>query len=176
MAFNRCQMMHEAPRPETYQAPEASIFNVEAMGDEQIILLHRGLISAHDSEDIASGKHDRDVADSMLSQLRAELGALASRDPRRVRGLVEQSMQSDKGYDHEFAQRVAPSLLDYDYEFVRDTMISLSTDGSELASEGAYLAIHEEIRDRLTPEQVADFNAHLEARGEHPMQPDRHEP
>ncbi len=165
--------MHEAARPEAYQTPESSIFNVEAMSDEQIILLHRGLTSAFDSEEVASGIRDKDIAEGMVSQLRSDFGNLASRDPERVKRLVEWCMHSDKGYDHEFAETIAPSLVAHDYPFVRDTLISLSIDGLEMASEGTFLTIPRLMRDHLTPEQVADFNAHLEVRGADPMSPAR---
>ena len=164
-------MMHEIPRPEIIHEPEARLFNVDAMSDDQIIVLARGLTGVLDSEEVGGGRRHGDTAVGMLTQLETDLSGLASRDPERVRGLVEQCMQSDMGADHELALGVAPSLAGYDYEFTRDTMISLLIDGLGGADEEAILAIPRFMRDQLTPDQVADFNAHLQARDHDPMHP-----
>ena len=135
--------------------------------------LSRGLTSALDSAEVASGQQHRDIADGMLTQLDADLSGPAARDPERVRDLVDQCIQSDKGPDHELALGIGPSLVNYDYAFARDTLVSLYIDGLGGSDEGAMMAIPRLMRDHLTPDQVADFNAHLEARGWEPMTPDR---
>jgi len=168
-------MTHEIPRPETNHIPEVPFFNVDAMNDEQIIVLSRGLTGVLDFEEVGGGQRHSDTAVGMLTKLETDLSGLASRDPERVRGLVERCMQSDMRADHELVLGVAPTLAGNDYSFTRDTMISLLIYGSELASEGAITAISRLMRDHLTPDQIADFNAHLRARDHDPMTPARSE-
>jgi hypothetical protein len=165
-------MNHEIPRPETSHTPEISLFNVDAMSDEQIIVLSRGLTGVLDSEEVGGGRRHGDTAAGMLAQLDTDLSGLASRDPERIRGLIEQCVQSDMVADHELALGMAPSLVGYDYTFARDTLISIRIDGVGGAEEEAMMRIPRIMRDQLTPDQTADFNAHLQARGEEPVIPD----
>ena len=168
-------MPHESIHPETEHTPELRFFNVDAMSNDEIVTLSRGLTGALDSADVGGGEQYRNIAGEMLIQLDADIRDLASRDPERVRNLVEQCMQSDKGADHELALGITPSLASYDYAFIRDVMISLLVDGLGGANEEALIAIPRMMRDRLTPDQVADFNAHLQARDQEPMTPARPE-
>jgi hypothetical protein len=174
-------MSHEGPaHQETEHTPEVRLFNVDAMSDDQIVALYRGLTGAMESEipgtfdSDAAGKDDRrgDAAVQLLEQLDADLSGLAGRDPERVKNLAEQCASSDRTADQELALGAAISLVHYDYPFTRDTLLALHLRGSDISGEGAFVAIPRLMRDELTPDQVADFNAHLGASGWEPMEPD----
>lgn len=144
------------------------------MSDDQIVMLYRGLTGVLDFGELGGLRH-HEVVGGMLDQLRAGLGGLTSRDPERMRNLVEQCRQSEHTADQELASDVVPTLVHYDYAFTRDTLISLWFDGAEFASEGAYLKIPDLMRDELTPDQIADFNMYIQARGWDPVEPSRPE-
>jgi hypothetical protein len=177
-------MPNETPRPETYRTPETSIFNVEAMSNEQIVVLYRGLATIFDAtldSDVmpnsSTGSRDQqgydvyNAAGGMMDQLRADLRGLTPRDPERVKELVGKCAQSENEDDHDLAVEVVPSLLHHDYAFTRDTLISLLD--SNLAGDSVILIIPRMMRDQLNQYQIEDFNAHLQARGEEPMSPAR---
>lgn len=69
MAFNRGQMTHEAPRPEIYRLLEAQLFNVDAMSNDQIVVLSRGLTSALDLAEVGGGQQNHNIAADMLTRL-----------------------------------------------------------------------------------------------------------
>jgi hypothetical protein len=161
-------MTGEAPQPEIEHVPEAHLFNVGAMDDEQIMILSRGL-TAMMGVIVGPESNRGAVADDLLVQLDADLRDLISRDPERVRNLADRCAKSLNETDRELAVQILPGLLDHYYEFTRDTLISLCDDQDRphsegLASDGAALAIHDLRQGRLTPDQVADFEAQLAAR------------
>jgi hypothetical protein len=164
--------MYELPRPETSYVPETPLFNVDAMSDEQIIVLYRGLISIYESEEVMVEHSEHEgVADGILTRLEADLSDLTSRDPERVKNLVANCVESVNESDHELALNVVTSLVDYDYSFTRDALLSLSM-GSGHVSEGADMRVIPRLmRDRLTEDQIADFNARLRAAGNEPIDP-----
>jgi hypothetical protein len=149
-------------------------FNVDAMSDEEIIVLHRGLWAVAERGNEDTDAFDQmQVGDGLHEQVAAEVCDLASRDPERVKQLVARTMSSQEDHDQVLAAKAVPGLLSYDYVFTRDTLMSLSsagelgqrnrehTDGMVFAPETAEDEIGRFIRDdRLTPEQVADFQAH----------------
>jgi len=174
-------MNHELPRPETSHTPEVRLFNVDAMSDEQIIVTYRGYwtVANHLGNEDTDDFDQMDIGDGLNEQVAAEVRDLASRDPERVKQLVTRTTASQEDSDQDLAANAAPALLNYDYAFTRDTLISItmgeayercvsrgissSDSGSGYASETALGLMRELMRDRLTPEQIADFQAHAAA-------------
>jgi hypothetical protein len=170
-------MSAEIPQPERDSGPEVRLFNVDAMNDDQIIVLYRGVYSAGDIR--ASEARERgllgqvSVADELCDHLTAAVRDIAAHDPQRVRSLVEFCAHSSEKADRDFAACTVRSLAPHDYEFARDTLISFMLDErqqrrswdsvAEAAEDEASIM----MRDHTTAEQVADFNARLLAYGEH---------
>lgn len=159
---------HEAldAQPEDMKAERLSRlermkFNVERLSDEEIISLHRALYEVSGS--------DR-KADSLWDDLTTDVRALASQSPDRVKNLVRRCSYPT-GYsidvDQSFAAYVTPGLAQEDYTFTRDMLISLIAGNAHqrnlggCACELAENQLRLLMRDQLTPEQVADFNARL---------------
>jgi hypothetical protein len=155
-------MTHEVPQPERENTPAAQLFNVDAMSDEQIIAVFRGLEGLEfPTREVA------DIVDGLFKQMAADMHDLVSRDPERVRNLVHRCEQSNDDASQLFSAYVAPVLVYYDYEFTRDTLISLSPIGEAarrnpggIAGDIAQWETEDLMRDHLTPEQIADFQAH----------------
>lgn len=162
-------MNHEAAYPETSHTPEAQLFNVDAMSNEQIVVLYRGLYGIFVNE-TGEDEENSSTANDMLDQLEHELRELTTRDPERTKQLVADCMQSDRESDEDIASSVVRSLVHYDYTFTRDTLIAFLTD-ERLGPEGAIISVPRLMRDDLTPDQIDDFNAHLQARGHDPIEP-----
>jgi len=161
-------MTGEVPQPEQEGTPEVRLFNVDAMNDEQIILLNRALSATAEQETLEDSFA---MSGSLLNQLATDVRDLASRDPERVKQLVHRWAKSSESADREIAAEVASSVVHYDYDFVRDALIFIYAgmpDGESClgASEVAAGAIPELIRDYLTPEQAGDFRARLSFYGE----------
>ena len=147
-----------------YQPPEG-LFNVDAMSDEQIVLMSRSFDAMARSLRDEPGNDDC-VYDNMFEGLAADVRGLAARNPERVKGLVRATIRSNCPSDQELASYVVPGLIDHDYYFTREALIYLYCDtGDSQASEAAYAAICKLAKERLTPEQRADFNACLTFQG-----------
>ena len=164
-------MSHDVSPAERYTPPEAGVFNVDAMEDEQILVLCRALDAAG-AQGVPEGLSREGMAVELLEQLDADLRDLAARDPERVKNLMARCVKSPYESDREVAAGVLPALLDYDYEFTRDSLIFLRVDDGEdrpseerkgRSNDGAAGTIHELRQTRLTPAQIADFDARLAA-------------
>lgn len=151
-------MAHEGPQFEQDRLRETQVFKVETLSDHQILLLYRGLSTVGIPDDAADK-----ALDGLYRQLIADVQGLGSRDPGRLKNLVDHCEQSYNGYDQELGAEVAPGLMEYDYEFVRDTLVSLAA--SE-AMDATRFVISDLMRDRLTPDQIADFNTRLAVHGD----------
>lgn len=154
-------MTGEIPQPERELTPEGQFFNVDAMSDDQIVAMHRGLTAIFESDDPLSSQ-----GDSLLDRLAADVRESASRDPERVKSLVHRCALSHNEFDRELAVDVAPALADFDYGFTRDVLVFLRVDNDRkesrgLASEAAMVTIPKLMRDHLSAEQIEDFNARL---------------
>jgi hypothetical protein len=173
-------MAAEIPQPERERNPEATLFNVDAMTDEQITVLRRGLNELSEAISQAENSNERNdeigVSDNLWERLADEVGGLVERDPERVRGMVQRLALSRYTDDRAFAGHVAPHLLDHDYEFTRDVLVFLANGetmpndlitsaGSEEYDMDAIQRIAVLMRDRLTPEQSADFNSRITSEG-----------
>jgi hypothetical protein len=155
--------MHEStPRPERENAPYQRLFNVDAMSDEQVLTLFSGIQGA-------SRGDPAETADPLFYQLALSVRDLASRDPERVKFLLHRCEQSDDDVEHQVVGYAAQALIDYDYRFTRDVLVSAfvgdaqNRSHSEVAQEASRSAIKILMRDHLTPEQAADFNARIAA-------------
>lgn len=148
---------------------------MDAMSDEQIVVLFRGLYLAEGEGNQDSDPFDQFVVASRIwGKVVDEVTDLASRAPERVRNLVAKCASSEDATDRDLAAFTAQSLVHYDYYFTRDTLISLIVDNFNLthatysyAAETARESIGYLMRDELTPEQAADFNDEYRRRGEH---------
>lgn len=155
--------MHEStPRPERENPPYQRLFNVDVMSDEQILTLFTGMHKGAPGD-------PADTADPLFYQLSMSVRDLASRDPERVKFLLHRCEQSDDDVEHEVVGYTAQALIDYDYAFTRDALVSVyvgdahSRSYSDVAHGASESAIRLLMRDRLTPEQQADFNARIAA-------------
>lgn len=158
-------MNRELPRPEQERVTEyVRIFDVDAMSDERIYTVFTRLVSVSLLR-LDNHEDDRPFMEGLINQLTVDVFDLATRNPERVRDMVRANTDSDDQLRQEFAATMAPSLLDYDYDFTRDTLISLAV--GEAADRGEYGFGHDVaereirtiLRDRLTPEQVSDWQA-----------------
>ena len=172
-------MAHETSRPEADKTTEAPLFNVDALDNEQIRVLYQALDAmAPVEEDMSladeTTRREREVGDALWEKLGVEVRDLASRDPERVKELVSHSAQGDKT-DREFAAVTANSLIDHDYSFTRDTLVALYVDESEWSSESSRMwaggAIARLMRDKLTADQIVDFNAQIGTYGRDKVTP-----
>ncbi|MEU3198799.1 hypothetical protein [Streptomyces sp. NPDC006996] len=178
-------MSGEIPQqPEIEKTPESRLFDVDAMSNEQITVLWRSLagtayqLCEAQSQD-QSASEALDVCDGLWQSLVREMHSFALCNPEQAKDLIERSFRSLESLDREFAARVAPSLIDFDYKFTRDVMVYLNVSSNHLGglaggtwSEIAWDCTSVLMRDRLTPEQINDFNAHLTAHGEeHELDP-----
>ena len=162
-------MAHEASQPETSHTPETRLFNVDAMSDDQIVVLNRGMWAVAD-EIIGDKLFTQEVDFFVHERVGDEVRGLAASDPARVKRLVERLTLSDVGVDHKLAAQVVPELIDFDYAFTRDTLISIYIGNTyeqmrvkhdpHDASETADDQISYLMRDHLTPDQIADFQRH----------------
>lgn len=171
-------MTGEISQLEREAAPESQVFNVDAMSDDQIIVLYRAFGEiAHsaasgdggiEEEDIGIESNDAvAVGDGMWNQLVAGVRDLVARDPQRVRALMGRCVGSPVEIDREFAVEITPALIDYDYFFTRDTLVRTALYQDDLnspsfsdARDSAWDQVAKLMRDRLTPEQVVDFQAY----------------
>lgn len=169
-------MIGEISQPEIGSVPEAQLFNVDALDNYQITMLYRALDAMAPASMPEGEEAERQyaVCDSLWEKLAAEVRDLASRDPARVRELVSCSVQGDQA-DREFAAVTAGCLIDYDYGFTRDVLVMLYTDRNEWTSESSFLwaggTVARLMRDKLSPDQIADFNAQLVSYGGHELTP-----
>jgi len=84
---------------------------------------------------------------------------LTARNPERVKNLVFRNASSTQVADREFAASTVCSLVHYDYEYTRDTLIFLMVDQArrEFSWDDACEVAHDEaslmMRDHMTPGQ-----------------------
>lgn len=170
-------MTGEIPQPERYVRPEARAFNVGAMSDEEITIIFRALDHLGDKPFGPDGPdHEISISDSLWEKLADDVRDLAARDPERVKGMVQGWATSEHAVDREFAASTTRSLIRYDYAFTRDTLVNLFVSEERLIGgisllEAAMWSIENLMRDELTPEQIADFNASITAQGHDPLSP-----
>jgi hypothetical protein len=156
-------MKETAPRPERENQPYQQLFNVDAMSDAQILILFAGIHGGHETYGDPS-----DVADPLFYQLALSVRDLASRDPGRVKFLLHRCEQGGDEIEHQVAGYTAQALINYDYGFTRNALISVYVgdaqhrSSSEVARNASRSAIEILMRDHLTAERQADFNARIE--------------
>lgn len=114
-------MTGEISSAEIQGLPEPGFFNLDAWNDDDIVLLMR-LIPAGPLE-----------FNNLLVRFESDVHDLARRDPERAKKLAQRCATSEEEYDRELALHILPELLDYDYEFTRDTLIHIRTDFSRPA-------------------------------------------
>lgn len=154
--------IHQQPaQEEVERTPEVQLFNVDAMLYEQIIVLHRGLMEVADRGRQESDTFDTmDIGDRMNEQLYPAVRNLATRDPERVKQIIEHGLASRVTADQELVGRTLESLVHYDWEFTRDTFVRFTVNkGHEFDGDAAYAAhcrLSILMRDTLTPEQTDD--------------------
>jgi hypothetical protein len=112
------------------------------------------------------------VGDGMSENLWRAMDGFATREPERAKSIIDRCANSEIPIDWDFAAMTASSLVDYDYPFVRDTLIKIINypyvgAAPDLAE---FKAIPRLMRDRLTDGQIADFNYHfILSGGEHEL-------
>lgn len=150
-----------------------SHFNLNAMSDDQIIVLHRGLWSLSNlSSVLGEGENDAFDQPSIGDQLGEvffikDANNLALHDPGRVKNLLEGCASSDVAADHALVARVVGSLVDYDYAFTTQTLLTLLTDPEtgrrswDDVADTVQDAVRFLMRDHMTPDQIVAFNQEL---------------
>lgn len=155
----------EIPTASPELGPEVRLFNVDALSDDEIVVLFRGIsAAANEGYDEAELPFDQmHTGDGLLDRLARDMRDLASRDPERVKGLVDRCARSGVVADEDLAASTVSALLPYNYEFTRDTLAFLHANAADgTVGESVFLEIHRLIDNELTPEQVADFDAHVD--------------
>jgi hypothetical protein len=130
-------MAGEVPRPEREWQPRTGLFNVDAMSEDEIVILYRSLALLVEQVQDESGDEDT-VGNEMWEVLAADVRGLVARDPERVKNLVHRCTMSHKAVDREFAAYTAASLIDYDYSFTRDALVFLEAVPDRESVEGHY--------------------------------------
>jgi hypothetical protein len=168
----------QPPQPEREHRAEVGLFNVAAMSDAQIA---ETIIALEKHEHGLSG--ERSVVNAgLVESVLADLRGHAAENPVRARELVAKFAQSDERMLQYAAANTADVLIDFDYQFTRDTLTWFAgfnfdhpqyeeIDIGDGAMMTAYGSIRRLMRDRLTPAQIDDFNASLAARGAQPTRP-----
>ncbi|WP_280351492.1 hypothetical protein [Nocardia abscessus] len=143
------------------------------MSDEQIIVMYRGIRLATERGQKDDGLNLMSTGDGLFARFAREVGELGASNPERLKTMVRWLTEGrpigkagDPDPDREFAARIVPGLIDYDYEFTRETLVSLTVDedGTYCDSveswvpDTAEIEIRRLMRDHLTAEQIADFN------------------
>jgi hypothetical protein len=158
--FNECYMQHEAAFPERSHTPDAPLFNLDAMSDREITVMYRGLAAAGDEiEESGEEPSHLNTGDGLLNFLTEEVRWVATRDPERVKGLVQGLAASEDDADRDFAARTARSLVHYDYEFTRDVLFQLMDEERADASEAAHFELNRIVGDGLAADQIAGLRA-----------------
>jgi hypothetical protein len=161
-------MSHEIPQPEQpereYQ-PRTGLFNVAAMSDDEILLMGRAfeergiLLRRADENDSAA-----DALFSLDDSLTADVDALASSNPERLKELVHRTALSQNAYERCFAADHVASLFSSDWAFARDVIVHLhiaDRPSEEVDFGRDYPDSLNEAQCKMTPEQVSDYNAHI---------------
>ncbi|MFI2116337.1 hypothetical protein ACH489_17865 [Streptomyces rubiginosohelvolus] len=152
-----------------HQALEG-LFDVEKMSDDQIVMMVRSLGAMAATLRDEAAENDA-VCDSLFDGLAADVRNLACRNPERVKRFLGELARSENRYDRELAVTTAGSLIDYDYLFTREVMLHIHIDSLKHQIHGDSVfdvsieALASLVRNRLTPEQTADFNARLSFEG-----------
>ncbi|MFI5558506.1 hypothetical protein ACIA2T_04440 [Amycolatopsis japonica] len=133
------------------------LFDLEAMGNQEIIDLGRALSLAAEAKDVEPADEER--FDNLWRQLQANVADLPSQDLDRARELLITQASSDNEHDHDAAASLACTFHDYDYEFTRDILVQLY---NNVPNEYIIGRVHELLEHRLTPEQRADYEGRLE--------------
>ncbi|WP_338773036.1 hypothetical protein V7968_16345 [Nocardia vulneris] len=163
------EFSHPAERERS--PPQERLFNAEAMTDDQLILLQRGIRDSQRRFEPTVDFPSDEISDGLHLAFFDSIRDLATRAPERVRGLTERCKASETPEDWWFGAEAAASLIHHDFEYTRDALVGMVVDpriGDDDFT--AYLMIHETIipdlmRDHMTPEQIQDFNVHLAVTG-----------
>lgn len=102
--------------PEHYSPEDESIFRLDAISSRQLMKLVRALYFAYDRES---------ADEELLEMLEAAVTTLASQDTSRAETLLVSLASSHNRYDREFAIDCAPNLVNRNYSFVRNLLVSL---------------------------------------------------
>jgi hypothetical protein len=158
-------MTGEIPQPERDRGPEVRLFNVDALSDDELIVLARSFREAADHEDESEPFSQTATYDNLLDRLALDVRDLATRDPERVKGLMSRCRESNVGGDQDLAVNTVSVLVHYDYEFTRDMLVSFLAGPDAHTEEDIRLmatsAIRKLMRYELTSEQSDDFNVQL---------------
>lgn len=153
-------MTHESPQPEREGKPEKGyLFNVGKMTDEQIYATWHALITVEHPV-----RADLEVIGELADQLTSSVSTLADHDPERLQNMVRSYIDSGVETRRELAATITPALFECNYEFTRDVLIELAAGEGAVRSDdfGKTMADFYArlfMRDRLTSEQVADWQA-----------------
>jgi hypothetical protein len=115
--------------PEGY--PQAGLFNLSAMSDEQITMLGRVLDQGHErmaDENARLPQQEQvsmETAAILLDHLGADIALMATTSPERGKAFLSRLANSDNLYDRNLAAASAvPLALSGDYEFARNVLFN----------------------------------------------------
>lgn len=95
-------MTGEIPRPERVGPPVERLFNVDALNDDELVVIYRSIKAAADVA-AEEGIEKAELGDNLCDRLALDVSDLAARDPERVKGLVNRCIMSNIRADQEFA-------------------------------------------------------------------------
>ena len=148
------------PQPEREPLPSYSVFNLDAMTDEQILTTGRAFYALMEAryEDRAQVK----MTQTMANVLSDDFRTLAARHPNRARGIVDHLIALREGQPHHGAPDDDLSLATYwslriapvDYEFTKSRLLHL---GKMRGAFDAVASASSSLEYYVTPEQYADW-------------------
>src|SRR5882672_583845 len=143
-------MEHGVQKPELEKTPESRLFNVDAMSDEEIVTLSRGLLAMFNEGPGGEDFLDPSIiGDKLRDKLVSEVQDLGTRDPERVKNLAHKCARSQNEADQEFAAYVAPGIAHFDYDFARDVLVYLMLDPEDQRNSIGWGPIREVARDKI---------------------------
>ena len=155
-------MAGETPRPELERQSQEPLFNIAAMGNEQIAAIYHGLYELEVPTEVTNR-----TVNGLMRKLVSDARDAIPQNPERVKDLVRHCALSEEERDRELAARIAPGFVHYDYEFMRGALLQVMIDQErhdlvlDDASEEARYQVAILMRDHLTPEQATEINEQL---------------
>ena len=155
-ALNTAQMVSEiSASPEQSAHAQYELFNLDAMTNEQIATVGRAFASELDRHGDVGDYQRSELANEMAMLMDKDVEKLATSDPGRMRELIVMLEASEDPYDAELIGVWVARIGSVDYEFARDTLLRLYKMDSDSCAMGIGV-----LKDRITPEQKADLDAH----------------
>ncbi|WP_433683361.1 hypothetical protein [Nocardia sp. CA-119907] len=165
------------PSAERERSPPDTYFDLEPMQDDEIIFLQRAItMNMHMGWRPGERFDSFEIGDDLSYHVYRAMRGLAANDPERARNIIHRCATSDIDDDWRFAAETVGYLVNYNYEFVKETLLRFISDSEKYQHELAVQIARENtiprlMHESLTPEQIEDFNRSLEDAGDDAVSP-----